>query len=334
MPRTCLGTSLAALVLALAACGGAEAPPAESAASAGSAQPPAQYSPYGYHPPGATTTGTSGGEGLEAAPAAAPPAAREEVMAESESGSGGNPLRAILGGSSDSDSRGGAAAGQASATYRAPAAQIAQNQQQQSAGGRAAQAQARETASDVTASGGPLLIYMATLHLAVYEVEQQQRAVIAIARELGGFLALRDDQRIVIRVPARKFNDAVGRVEEVGDVLHRNVEAIDISEEYRDLEIRLRNAEAMRTRLERLLDNAHNVQEALQVEHELERITEVLETIKGRLRFLDDRVSFSTITVYFAPRPTEGVDQPDIFRLPFPWLDELGLRTLLNLGVP
>ena len=57
----------------------------------------------------------------------------------------------------------------------------------------------------------------------------------------------------------------------------------------------------------------------------------MLETMKGRLRFLSNRVAYSTITVRFQPRPREALD-PDIFRLPFPWLDQLGLRTLLDLA--
>jgi hypothetical protein len=110
------------------------------------------------------------------------------------------------------------------------------------------------------------------------------------------------------------------------------VATLDVSEEFRDLQIRIQNSEAMRDRLEQLLRQANNVEQALQVERELERITELIETMKGRLRFLADRVAYSTITVLFQPRPRETLEDPDSFRLPFPWLDQLGLRNLLNLG--
>ena len=53
--------------------------------------------------------------------------------------------------------------------------------------------------------------------------------------------------------------------------------------------------------------------------------------MRGRLRFLADRVAFSTITVLFRPRPRESIDQPDIPVLPFGWLDALGLGNLLQL---
>lgn len=177
----------------------------------------------------------------------------------------------------------------------------------------------------------PLLIYTAEVYLAVYEVAPTQKAVIQHARELGGYLARQSDQEVVVRVPSRRFQDALERIEKVGDVLHRDLRAEDVSEEYRDLSIRLRNAEVVRARLEKLLEQAKNVEDALQVQRELARVTESIETLKGRLRFLQDRVAFSTITVRFAPREREPVGGADVYRLPFPWLDEVGLHSLLNM---
>jgi hypothetical protein len=184
------------------------------------------------------------------------------------------------------------------------------------------------TATDAT--DGPLLIYQAILHLAVYQVQDNQRAVVAIAREMGGFLANQSDTIVVIRVPVRKFQEALGRIEGLGDVLHRNIQATDVSEEFRDTQIRLRNLEQVRDRLAQLLNQARTVEESLQIERELERLTTAIESMKGRLRFLEDRISFSTITVNFAPREQETL-QGELFNLPFDFLYNLGLRTLLNL---
>lgn len=177
---------------------------------------------------------------------------------------------------------------------------------------------------------GPLLIYQATVHLAVHEVMSRQRAVLEIARELGGFLASQDDQRIVIRVPARRFAEALAKVETVGDLLHKNVQADDVSEQYRDLSLRLRNAEVVRERLEELLKKADKVEDALKVAKELSDVTEKIELLKGKLRFLQDRIALSTITVLFQPKSTQPVE-PQGARLPFGFLDELGLPNLFNL---
>lgn len=184
--------------------------------------------------------------------------------------------------------------------------------------------------SATDATSGPLLIYQAILHLAVYQVQDNQRAVVAIAREMDGFLAQQSDTIIVIRVPARKFQEALGRIEALGDVLHRNIQATDVSEEFRDTTIRLRNLEQVRDRLAALLAQARTVEESLQIERELERLTTEIESMKGRLRFLEDRIAFSTITVNFSPREQETL-QGELFNLPFDFLYNMGLRTLLNL---
>lgn len=180
---------------------------------------------------------------------------------------------------------------------------------------------------------GPLLIYSADIHLAVHEVSSTQRAVVAVAKEVGGFLAVQDDTKVTIRVPARRFQEALEKVEKAGDVVHRNVQAQDVGEEYRDIAIRLRNAEVVRDRLEELLRQANTVEDALKVQRELGEVTERIETMKGRLRFLQDRISLSTITVWFQPKPVaESLGSASqLSRLPFPWLDELGLQSLLTL---
>jgi hypothetical protein len=193
------------------------------------------------------------------------------------------------------------------------------------------QAQAQETATDAVDTSGPLLIYTATFHLAVYEVHESQERIAAAAREAGGFVFAQSDDRLVVRVPSARFRAMLEAIEASGDVEHRDVQAQDVSEEFHDVEIRIRNLEVMRQRIEALLAQARTVEDALAVEAQLQRITAELERMRGRQRFLADRIALSTITVMFRPRPRELVGQPDIFELPFAWLDQLGLSTLLDL---
>lgn len=177
----------------------------------------------------------------------------------------------------------------------------------------------------------PLLIYSAELRLGVYEPEAAAEAASSIARGLGGFLAYRGDHALTLRVPAGRFQMALERIEDLGEVLGRSVRSLDVTEEFRDLTARLRNAEAVRAQLVRLLERARDVKAALAVQAELAKVTETIERLKGRLRFLEDRIAYSTITVRFRPRAQPPIDSPTTFRLPFLWLDNVGLRTLLQL---
>jgi hypothetical protein len=185
-------------------------------------------------------------------------------------------------------------------------------------------------AGEAAAIRAPILIYSARIDMAVFEVNVALTKVEAIGKELGGFLAKRDDRTIVIRVPAHAFDEAVRRVEAVGDMLHRNVTAEDVTEEFRDLEVRLKSARAVQTRLMEMLSKSAKVDESLQIERELDRVSGEIERIEGRMKFLKDRAAFSTLTITFAPKTTETVVQSPV-RLPVPWLYDVNLARLLNL---
>jgi hypothetical protein len=103
-----------------------------------------------------------------------------------------------------------------------------------------------------------------------------------------------------------------------------------VTAEYRDLEVQLQNALAMRARFEKLLEKAVKVEEALSIERELGRITGDIERIKGRLKMLSDLARYSTIMVVFSARSSEQVQQGP-FVLPLPWLNNISLPRLLAL---
>lgn len=168
--------------------------------------------------------------------------------------------------------------------------------------------------------------------LAVFETKNAIDAVEELARSRGGYLVSRADQTVTVRVPTKAFQGALTGVSKLGDELHRQVNVRDVTEQFADLEIRLRNAEAVRERLQALLAKATKIEDALAVERELERITQTIEQMKGRLRLLGELIAFSTITVNFQARPQDQVGSE--VRLPFGWLRELGLPPLMNLEAP
>ncbi|MBX3190169.1 MAG: DUF4349 domain-containing protein [Labilithrix sp.] len=174
-----------------------------------------------------------------------------------------------------------------------------------------------------------MLIYTARVTMAVYQVDQGLTAVERIARDMGGYLAVKRDREITIRVPRARFEPALAAIDKVGDVLHRDIQAQDVTDEYVDLEIRIKNARAMQTRLKQLLERA-NVKEALEIEKEMRRVTEELELLEGKIKLLKDKIAYSTITVAFEPRGSSI--QATKIRLPFPWLSQLGLPNLLQLN--
>ncbi|MDP3215491.1 MAG: DUF4349 domain-containing protein, partial [Deltaproteobacteria bacterium] len=199
---------------------------------------------------------------------------------------------------------------------------------------------AATTVAEATAPA-PMLIYTAAVDLSVRraEITATLDRVVDLAYAMGGYLVQRTDAQVQVRVPSSRFREGVRRVEELADVLHRTINAQDVSEEFNDLEVRLANLRAVRRRLEEFMARAANITEALRVEQELERVTREMDRIEGRMRFLRARATFSLVTVTAVPR-AETVVAPDPLPgtavrrpldLPVPWLDRLGLGRLLQI---
>jgi hypothetical protein len=173
-----------------------------------------------------------------------------------------------------------------------------------------------------------LLIYSGQFSVAVGNIEDAQEAARAMAEGLGGYFQSLKADTITLRVPAKRWEEAVAGVRKIGRVLDRAIDAADVTEEVVDLQLRLRNAQKLMKRFEELLEKAETVEAALKVEKELARVRVEVERLEGRLNFLADRIAFSTLTIRFV-KAAEASVRPQA--LPFPWLTELSLESLLGL---
>jgi len=174
-----------------------------------------------------------------------------------------------------------------------------------------------------------MLAYTGHLSMAVYHVTDSIAEVRRLAERSGGYLSVRSDTSITVRVPRERFAGTLALIERVGDVLHRDIKAEDVTDVFVDTDARLRNARAMRDRLASLLLRAP-VKEAIEIERELGRVTEEIERLEGRMKVLRDQVAFSTITVTFEPVREQTVHDTSLLA-PFPWLSDLGLQPLLDV---
>jgi hypothetical protein len=184
----------------------------------------------------------------------------------------------------------------------------------------------REAEPQTTNTVGRSVIYNATLDLTVANVYSAIDEVRQVAVELGGYLQDMSQTSIRIRVPASQFSSAIERIERIGEVVDRAIQGTDVTEELVDLDIRLHNLMKMRERLLMLLDAGGDIEDLLAIEKELQRITETIELIKGKIRRLTDSVAFSKIFVRLnSPLPQARI--PEV--IPFPWVKNLGTEVRL-----
>jgi len=157
---------------------------------------------------------------------------------------------------------------------------------------------------------------------AFIEVEAVDPAVLKIQRlavQVGGYIANsstsggRDQIRqatFELKIPAGKYQDAVGSLSTIGKVETLTSSAQDVGEEFVDITARVTNGKRLEERLISLLANrTGKLDEVLRVERELARVREEIERYQGRLRYLTSRAAMSTLTItVHEPSPLLGSD--------------------------
>jgi hypothetical protein len=155
---------------------------------------------------------------------------------------------------------------------------------------------------------------------AFIEVDKVDPAVLKVrqlAAQVGGYIANssisggRDQIRqatIELKIPATKYEQAVGSLATIGKVETVNSTAQDVGEEFVDVTARVNNSRRLEERLISLLANrTGKLDEVLRVERELARVREEIERYEGRLRYLSARVAMSTLTItVHEPAPILG----------------------------
>ncbi len=126
---------------------------------------------------------------------------------------------------------------------------------------------------------------------------------------------------ITMGVPVEQFEVSLRRIRDLAiRVLNETASGEDVTDQYVDLESRLRNLEATQARIQSFLEDAKTVDEALRINQELASIEAQIEEVKGRMNYLNDRSAFSTITVTVSPQlPDVEPATPTPTPTPVPW---------------
>ncbi len=152
-----------------------------------------------------------------------------------------------------------------------------------------------------------MLIRRGDVSVRVDSLEPAMEALRRLAASLGGTVGNVSitageftvrSATLELRIPAPRFDEAMGGLAPIGKVEHSSVTAEDVGEEYVDVRARVANARRLETRLIDLLaTRTGKLEDVLAVERELARVREEIERNEGRMRWLGARVATSTIAV-------------------------------------
>ena len=163
------------------------------------------------------------------------------------------------------------------------------------------------------------VISVASVSIEVEVVEAAVTEVRVIAESLaGGFVEQlsssgepdRQQAHVTVRVPQAQFFTALERIDALGEVQSRTVGSEDVSEQFIDLEARLKSSLREEQSFLSLLGRTETVGEILTIERELSRVRSEIERLQGRLNFLERRVELATISVSLFPPRKDVVEPP------------------------
>ena len=172
------------------------------------------------------------------------------------------------------------------------------------------------------------IIRNAELSLETDEPPKAMQRVASIAESHGGFVVTSESRQqagtdggkayeiitMEARVPAAQFDAAMRDIRAVGSrVTAEKITGQDVTEEYIDLEARLRTQRALEAQLLDIMKQARQVSEAITVQRELANVRTEIERVEGRRRFLENQSSLSTIKVTLQP-PSPLVSTTGFFR--------------------
>lgn len=104
--------------------------------------------------------------------------------------------------------------------------------------------------------------------------------------------------KLMVRIPSVQFEHFISAIEQgKGEVLYKEIDARDVTEQFIDLETRLQNKRAYTKKYKDLLKRAKTVKEILEIEEKIRHIEEEIESTSGRLKYLNDLVDYSTLTL-------------------------------------
>jgi hypothetical protein len=156
-----------------------------------------------------------------------------------------------------------------------------------------------------------MLIWKARLAMQVWNVSNAACRASTLAESQGGYVENKSDYgeesaNLTLRVPAKTFMTALTGLETLGTVTYRTIEGEDVTEQYIDVEARLKNKVVLRDRLKQLLDKATDVKDILAIETELNRVQSDIDSMSGRIKLLQGQVNFATVTLSFQRKPILG----------------------------
>ncbi len=168
-----------------------------------------------------------------------------------------------------------------------------------------AEVQQESATEDIEAPNTRMIIHQARISTNVKDLEKAQHNMEQKVKKYDGYIVesnvyLESDEtssgKIVVRIPEKHFETFLSEAEaEASKVLEKNVTGQDVTEQYVDLSSRVKSKRAVEERLLAFMKDAQKTEDLLKISTDLAKIQEEIEVLVGKINYLENQTSFSTI---------------------------------------
>ncbi|RUR14667.1 DUF4349 domain-containing protein [Legionella septentrionalis] len=160
-----------------------------------------------------------------------------------------------------------------------------------------------------------MLVRNATLTLQVSDVNSVMQKINTLAESIGGYVVnsnvaqdvednMDTNGQISIRVPSTKLNDTLTRLKSYAlKVLQESIQGEDITEQYVNLESQLKNLEAAKVQLTKIMQGATQTADVLQVYQQLHETQKQIDVLTGQMKYYKESLDLSLVTIYLQKDP-------------------------------
>jgi hypothetical protein len=152
-----------------------------------------------------------------------------------------------------------------------------------------------------------MIIRSGTMSMEVDKYDETESKVKEIVKGFGGYVTNtsstlnangKKQGSVTVRVASDKFDAMIAEISKIGKVMNQNITGKDVTEEYMDADARLKTQKELESRLLNLLaEKTAKLTDVVEVEQKLSNVREVIERTQGRMRYLKDQASYSTLTI-------------------------------------
>lgn len=152
-----------------------------------------------------------------------------------------------------------------------------------------------------------MIIKTGTMNIEIDKYDDAEKSILEVVQRNGGIVSSsnvtqnvsgKKQGTISVRIPTDKFDLLLKDINTIGKVTSQNVKSTDVTEEYIDLEARLKTQKELESRIIKLLqEKARDLSDIITLEDKLASIRKNIESVEGRMKFLKNQSDFSTLSI-------------------------------------